>query len=246
VQAVRRHPEARPVPVVEAATEFVVEAVRYMPVEGVEALDRPVADTVEVALNIQAEQVLVVAAPAEERAVIVRVVAADTAAVLLPKIDPNLFAVRLFSFAGKSAAAARMQDSVSDHCLDTAVLLADWAEHSCRSAPAEKFVDRFVDCLSRYRQGIVVAAVHTAVVAGKAPPAASPEHSELEDEVVVAEGVARQPQELVLVGHRPAESVPLVQGQAPRRSRLIGQAADLARRQDEQFSAASGPGCSPW
>ncbi len=240
----RRHPEARPVPVVEAATEFVVEAVRYIPVEGVEALDRPVVDTAEAALNIQVEQALAVAAPAEERAAFVGVVPADTAVVVLPKIDPNLFAARQFSFAEKSAAAERMQDFESDHCLDIAELLADWAAHSCRSAPDGKFGDRSVDCLRSCWQGLAVVAAHTAVVGYKALPAASPEHSEQQEEEVEVV-VARQPRELGTVGHKPALAVRLVQGQAQRRSGLLEPVADLARHQDEQFSALIGPGCLP-
>jgi hypothetical protein len=244
VQAVHLHLEAGQVAVAGEAAELAAEGELYKPVEGVEALDKPVADTAEAALNIPVEQALVVAAPAEERAAFVGVVPADTAVVVLPKIDPNLFAARQFSFAGKSAAAERMQDFVSDHCLDIAELLADWAAHSCRFAPDGKFGDRSVDCLRSCWQGLAVVAAHTAVVVCKALPAASPEHSEQQEEEVVV--VARQPRELGSVGHKPAVAVRLVQGQAQRRSGLLEPVADLARHQDEQFSALNGPGCLPW
>lgn len=245
MQAVHLHLEAGQVAVAGEEAELAAEGERYKPVEGVEALDRPVVDTAEAALNIQVEQALAVAAPAEERAAFVGVVPADTAVVVLPKIDPNLFAARQFSFAGKSAAAERMQDFESDHCLDIAELLADWAAHSCRSAPDGKFGDRSVDCLRSCWEGLAVVAAHTAVVVYKALPAASPEHSEQQEEVEEEVVVARQPREPGTVGHKPAVAVRLVQGQAQRRSGLLEPVADLARHQDEQFSALIGPGCLP-
>lgn len=211
MQAVQLHQQARQVPVVEEASVYVVEA-----------LDRQVADTAGVALNIPAQQALVVAVSAEQRVapvqqlafvqLVVVVAVADTVLVVLPKIDQNSFAVPQFSFAGKSVAAARMQDFASDHYWDTVVLLADWAEHNCRSEAAGKLADRLVDCLGRHWQGLAVAAAYTAVFGSEVPPAASSEHSEPEEGVAAeAQGAARQPRVLGFAGHTPAEAVRLAQ-----------------------------------